>query len=83
MADQVRLVVEFSQKDISPAMRWERSVPRSEGSVFELLGQAFEVAQRQEPQSLEKALSAFLKGALMQKQDVAEVLAAMEQPGAG
>ena len=76
--DEIRVVVEFSRENTSPAMRWERSLPRTESSVFELLGQAFEVAQRQEGENLERALRAFFKGALVQKQDLADVLGAME-----
>ena len=75
---QVRVIVEFVEEAALPAMRWERTLARTGDSVFELLGQAFEVAQRQDPQSFDRALTAFLKGAMVQKEDVAQVLAAME-----
>ncbi len=54
-------------------MRWEKRAP-AETSAFELLGRAFEVAQREETCSIGEAVGAFLRGALLQKQDVIDAL---------
>jgi hypothetical protein len=54
-------------------MRWERAA--SDGSAFELLGRAFETAQREDASSLADTLQAFFRGAMLQKQDVLDALA--------
>ena len=70
----IRVVIEFRDSDTgSRLMRWERAGP-SESSAFELLGRAFEVMQREEKGVFKEAIGAFLKGALLEKQDVVEAL---------
>lgn len=69
----VRIVLEFKDlKTSGRVMRWERVA--SDGSAFELLGRAFEAAQREEPSSVGESLQAFLRGAMLQKQDVIDAL---------
>src|SRR5437868_3801541 len=72
---QVRVIVEYIEAGaVAPAMRWERMCPSNsglaEGETFELLGRAFEVAQREEGAGFAESLAAFLKGAMIRKQDV-------------
>lgn len=59
-------------------MRWERNEVASPGSSFELLGRAFEVAQREEGLGFAQAIQAFFKGALVHKEDIADILASMK-----
>ena len=47
-------------------------------ATFELLGRAFEVAQREEEASFGDALAAFFRGALIRREDVMELLGRME-----
>jgi hypothetical protein len=54
-------------------MRWERR-GSAEAVAFELLGRAFEVMQREEDCAFHEAVAAFLRGALLQKQDVVDAL---------
>ena len=78
MVEQIRVVVEYVQDGATPAMRWERTVAKNQCNAFELLGEAFEIVQRHDPCGFEQAMRAFLKGAMLQKEDLAHVLAAME-----
>ena len=59
------------------AMRWQRE-GTGPGKAFELLGRAFEIAQRETDEGLAQALEAFFRGALLRKEDVAAVLEAMK-----
>ena len=82
-APKVRVVLEYADGDThAPTMHWERTASRSAEQspmdTFELLGRAFEVAQREENAAFADALQAFFKGALISKGDVAGVLAQME-----
>jgi hypothetical protein len=53
--------------------------PREKSTeTFELLGRAFEVAQREEQSSFAQSLISFFQGAMVGKQDLAEVLALMK-----
>ena len=65
---KIRVVIEF--EDAEAGMRWERSG----ADAFELLGRAFEVMQRETEAGLPPALQAFLRGAVLQKEDVVEAL---------
>jgi hypothetical protein len=89
---QVRIVVEYSASAPAPLMRWERvgQVPNFEkqtlakptapaGETFELLGRAFEVAQREEGAPFRESLAAFFRGALVRKEDLADVLTLMNE----
>ena len=91
---KVRVVIEYTKEEGgSPIMRWERMgvsplqiepsrAPESGPPVtetFELLGRAFEVAQREEDASFAESLLAFFRGALVRKEDLKEVLASMEE----
>lgn len=83
----VRIIVEYSRQGAdAPQMRWERTgeVPlfapgTSPGNTdtFELLGRAFEVAQREEGAPFRESLIAFFRGALVRKEDLAEILSHM------
>jgi hypothetical protein len=83
---QVRIIVEYSRQDATPLMRWERTaeVPLfapgtspAKTDTFELLGRAFEVAQREEGAPFRESLSGFFRGALIRKEDLADVLSHM------
>jgi hypothetical protein len=76
---QVRLVLEFTtQGAAAPTMRWERTAPADgTADAFELLGRAFEVAQREQAAAFDRSLIAFFRGAMIQRPDVDAVLAKM------
>jgi hypothetical protein len=89
---QVRIIVEYTHQDSGPpVMRWERTAewespadglaasPNSE--TFELLGRAFEVAQREENAPFTKSLASFFRGALIRKADVMQVADLMDGDG--
>ena len=74
----VRVVVEYGKEGSGyPAMRWEREAATANAGTFEVLGRAFEVAQREEGANFAEALAALFKGALIGKADVEEVLKRM------
>lgn len=89
---QVRVIVEYRQADApEPVMRWERTGqtpsfaagdPFANGTTtsdtFELLGRAFEVAQREEAAPFPESLAAFFRGAMVAREDLAQVLALMD-----
>ncbi len=79
---QVRIIIEYAEEGHTPSMRWERRGASAGGGTFELLGRAFEVAQREEAGAegtgFALALAAFFRGAIVRKEDVAEVLQQME-----
>jgi hypothetical protein len=60
-------------------VRWERAEQASGEQVFELLGRAFEVAQREAGVGFAEAMTAFFRGAMVGKGDVEEVLRRMEK----
>ena len=71
----VRVVIEYREEGADKAaMRWERESALGKDNTFELLGRAFEVAQREEGVAFADALLAFFRGALIAHEDVAEVL---------
>ena len=74
---QVRVVIEYITEK-GPVMRWERQSLAGRVGAFELLGRAFEVAQREQGEGLDEALKAFFRGAMMTRDDVAEALPSME-----
>jgi hypothetical protein len=96
---QVRVVVEYTEEGAtSPTLRWERiaktnalmgapakdAPPGGEGAAtFELLGRAFELAQREEDATFASALAAFFRGALIRKEDLGEVFLRMESEEQG
>ncbi len=57
-----------------PVMRWERSAAAEPEAAFLLLGRAFEMAREHSPADFSQALAAFLKGAMLDKQDVFDAL---------
>jgi hypothetical protein len=70
----IRVVIEFQDSTTGARlMRWEKRAP-AETSAFELLGRAFEAVQREETCSIGEAVEAFLRGALLQKQDIIDAL---------
>ena len=75
---QVRVVIEFMEPGAAAAMRWERTTATDGGGAFELIGRAFEVAQREAGSEFTESLLAFFKGAMVRKGDVADVLPRME-----
>ena len=76
---QVRVVIEFMETGAADAaMRWERMGTTEGSGAFELIGRTFEVAQREEGAGFAEALRAFFKGAMVRKEDVADVLLRME-----
>src|SRR4051812_22350765 len=92
--NQVRVVIEYTRDDSTTAMmRWERTgaAPPLLGhpepglaapelsDTFELLGRAFEVAQREEEAAFAQSLISFFKGAMVRREDLAEVLALMTE----
>lgn len=75
---QVRVVIEYTRAGDTPEMRWERQVASENCGTFELLGRAFEVAQREQDEPFMEAIRAFFKGALLNRGDLADVLQRME-----
>jgi hypothetical protein len=78
---QVRIILEYLDDGVTtPTMRWERTGPATGGGAFELLGRAFEVAQREEGEqtAFGEELAAFFKGAMIRKGDVEGTLGWME-----
>lgn len=74
----VRVVVEYEGEGAGfPAMRWEREAGTQGAGTFELLGRAFEVAQREEGPRFTEALHAFFRGAVVGKADVEEAMGGM------
>jgi len=68
----VKVVVEFTDEQPNRAgMRWEKCMQASAGAGSDLLGQAFDVIQREERIGIAAAMEAFLAGAMLQKEDVA------------
>ena len=70
----VRVIVEYAMPDQLPEMRWEHQSDAEGAAVFELLGRAFEVVQREEPTNFATALAAFMRGAMINRQDVEQAL---------
>ncbi len=60
-------------------MRWEQQCPAEGAGAFQMLGRAFELAQRDTGTSFPEALVAFLRGASIQKADVLEALQRAEE----
>jgi hypothetical protein len=60
----MRIVVEI------PGMRWERSSDGEPAVLFDLIGRAFEVAQRECGVPFEQCLAAFMKGAIISRADL-------------
>ena len=75
---QARVIIEFMEPGAAAAMRWERTAATDGGGTFELLGRAFEVAQREETAGFTESLLAFFKGAMVRKGDLADILSRME-----
>jgi len=76
---QVRVVIEFMEPgEATASMRWERIAAKDCCGAFELLGRAFEVAQREEGTGFTESLLAFLRGAMVRKGDMADILPRME-----
>ncbi len=74
---QVRVVIEYTGDSTGAggeSMRWERQCTARDGTVFELLGRAFELAQREEEMGLPDAVAAFCKGAMVTKEDIVEAM---------
>jgi hypothetical protein len=72
---ECRITIEFKQAADQPAfMRWERAADAQLLGAFTLLGRAFEVARRECDGDFRQALAAFLAGAMIQKEDLAEIL---------
>jgi hypothetical protein len=75
----VHVIIEFMEPGApAAAMRWERRSTTEGGGTFELIGRSFEVAQREEGAGFAESLMAFFKGAVVRKEDVADVLSRME-----
>jgi hypothetical protein len=71
----VQVTLEFGQTASAlPLMRWERSAAAEPDAPFLLLGRAFEMAREHSPADFSTALSAFLKGAMLDKQDILDAL---------
>ena len=71
----VQVTIQFGQAGTSvPLMRWERSAVMEPSAPFLLLGRAFEMAREHSSADFAGALAAFLKGAMLDKQDVMEAL---------
>jgi hypothetical protein len=71
----VQVILEFGQAGCAlPVMRWERSVPADAEAAFLLLGRGFEMAREFSPADISQALAAFLRGAMLDKQDVLDAL---------
>jgi hypothetical protein len=65
----IRVFIEFQDAATDARlMRWERRAS-AESSLFELLGRAFEAAQREKPCTMGESLAPFLHGAMLQKQN--------------
>ncbi len=74
----VQVTIEFGQPGTTlPLMRWERSSPADPTAPFMLLGRAFDLARELSPADFSSALVAFLKGAMLDKQDIADALEAL------
>ena len=72
----VEVKIEFS-RDQKTLMSWERR-ETGKGAAFELLGRAFEAAERETGDGMSEALLAFFRGALLRKGDIAGILERME-----
>jgi hypothetical protein len=71
---QAVVVLEFKcPGEAHDAMRWERA-GTGPGKPFELLGRAFEIAQRETEEPFASSLAAFFRGAMISKEDVAAAL---------
>lgn len=71
----VQVVLEFGQANSPlPLLRWERAAPADPQAPFLLLGRAFDIAREHSPASFPDALLAFLKGAMLDKQDLLDAL---------
>ena len=90
---QVRIVVEYSGPTSAPLMRWERvaqtgnftavappKIAPPASDTFELLGRAFEVAQREEGAPFRESLIAFFRGAMVAKEDLTDIAQMMGEP---
>jgi hypothetical protein len=72
------VILEFKpEADSGDATRWERSGVGA-NKAFELLGRAFEVAQRETGEDFGAALQAFFRGALIGGKDVQAVVDTMK-----
>ena len=81
MAD-CRIIVEFRRTPQHDAyMRWERETDAQNVDAFQLLGRAFEIARRESDGDFHEALAAFFHGAMIQKEDVAELLLRLDDRG--
>ena len=75
---QAVVVLEFKSDSTHPdTMRWE-SAGTGPDKAFELLGRAFEVAQRETGEDFAVAVRAFFRGALIGREDAQGVLDAMK-----
>ena len=77
---ECRIIIEFKESaDAHPLMRWERAAGDQAHAAFTLLGRAFEVTRRECDGDFREAFAAFLRGAMIQKEDVAEILAHLDE----
>ncbi len=71
----VQVTLEFGQANSPlPSLRWQRTTAADPESPFLLLGRAFDMAREHSPASFAEALSAFLKGAMLDKQDLIDAM---------
>ena len=75
-----RVVFEMTEAG-AVKVRWERCAEGNDVAVFELLGRAFEVGQREAGINFSQAMEAFFRGAMVGKGDVEEVLRGMKASG--
>ncbi|MGN6367577.1 MAG: hypothetical protein ACTHN5_04885 [Phycisphaerae bacterium] len=76
---KVKVVLEFWDHAGEPTTRWEQQCAAEKCGAFQLLGRAFELAQRDTGVSFQEALAALLKGASLQKADVIEALQRVDE----
>ncbi|HUO09972.1 MAG TPA: hypothetical protein VM008_16830 [Phycisphaerae bacterium] len=75
----VKVAFEIRDDSGESSMRWEQQCTAKSVGPFELLGRAFETAQRDTGTPFQEAVVAFLKGASIQKEDIIEALQRVEQ----
>ena len=73
---EVQVTLKFVANE-KTTMSWER-IAGGKGAAFDLLGRAFEAAERETGESVSDSLLAFFHGALLRKADIASVLDRME-----
>jgi hypothetical protein len=76
---KVKVAFEVWDDNGESAMRWEQQCSAKTLGPFELLGRAFETAQRDTGTGFQEAVVAFLKGASIQKEDIIEALQRVEE----